>query len=111
MESAPATFAAIIIFAAPIALLAALVWWAVNIFRARPVRYCTTCGTEGRPVLKTPGSLAIEIVLWFCFIVPGLIYSIWRLAGRGPACRSCGGTTLVPPTSPAALHAKKTFEV
>ena len=49
--------------------------------------YCVTCGTTGRPKRVTRGSLLIELVLWLCFIVPGLIYSLWRLSTRHTACR------------------------
>lgn len=67
-----------------------------------PVRYCTTCGHKGRGVTRTRGSLLIEIVLWLCFIVPGLIYSLWRHASKHKVCASCGSAMLVPPDSPIA---------
>lgn len=61
---------------------------------------CTVCGTVGKPRVVTHGSVLIEIILWVCFIVPGLIYTIWRLTARPKACRACGSTQLVPPGSP-----------
>lgn len=63
---------------------------------------CTTCGTVGEGKTKTGGSLLIEIVLWLCFIIPGLIYSLWRLTTRKRACAACGAATLVPRDSPIA---------
>lgn len=71
------------------------------------VSYCTSCGTEGPSKKVTKGSLLIEIILWLCFIVPGLIYSVWRVSSRHQACPSCGATTLVPPNSPVAMAQKK----
>lgn len=68
--------------------------------RGRARRVCTTCGHHGRPVVRTRGSLAIEVLLWLCLLVPGLVYSLWRLSSRSDACESCGATTLVPDTSP-----------
>jgi len=65
-------------------------------------QHCMTCGSEGDPVAKTKGSLLIEIVLWLCLIVPGLIYSVWRLTSRHSACSVCGATNLVPCDTPAA---------
>lgn len=62
---------------------------------------CKQCETVASPQTKTRGSLLIEIVLWLCFIVPGLIYSIWRLTTRGYVCPSCGSDQLVPLDSPA----------
>lgn len=62
---------------------------------------CTQCGTLGKPKTVTRGSIVIEIALWLCLLVPGLIYSIWRLSTRGPTCRACGAAnSLVPPDSP-----------
>jgi predicted RNA-binding Zn-ribbon protein involved in translation (DUF1610 family) len=61
---------------------------------------CTTCGEHGQPIVKAPGSFGMEVLLWLLFIVPGVLYSIWRLAKRGHVCPSCGASTLVPPTSP-----------
>ena len=64
--------------------------------------FCTSCGNTGTPKKVTRGSIWIELVLWLCFLVPGLIYSIWRLTTRHPACRACGAATLVPVDSPVA---------
>lgn len=69
--------------------------------------YCKACGHSGATSAKTPGSLWIEIVLWLCFIVPGLIYSLWRISARKQVCASCGSSELVPPGSPVAIASKK----
>jgi hypothetical protein len=42
----------------------------------------------------------IELILWCCFLVPGLIYSFWRLSRRHQACRACRGVNLLPIDSP-----------
>ena len=34
--------------------------------------HCMTCGTDGGDKTRTRGGILIEIVLWLCFIVPGL---------------------------------------
>ena len=76
----------------------------------RKLGICTQCGTVGTPKTITPGSILVEIFLWLCFIVPGLIYSVWRLSARRPTCRTCGAIrSLVPLHSPrgrelAAAH-------
>ena len=61
---------------------------------------CPACGTRGEPKTTTRGSLWLEIVLWIFFIVPGVIYSIWRLTTRRPACPACGTDGMIPVTSP-----------
>lgn len=63
-------------------------------------RICTTCGAQGIPKTRVKGSIGIEIVLWLCFLVPGLIYSIWRLTTKEKVCSTCGANTLVPIDSP-----------
>ena len=61
---------------------------------------CPACGTRGFPQIKTRGSLGIEIVLWLCLIVPGLIYSLWRLTTRYDACPACQQPGMIPVESP-----------
>ena len=76
---------------------------AVRAGRSGRAMFCTTCGHEGPDRMQTRGSMGIEILLWLLFIVPGLIYSLWRLTTRRPVCQSCGGASLVPPGSPVAV--------
>src|SRR4051812_29106904 len=64
--------------------------------------FCTSCGHLGATKTRTKGNLGIEIVLWLCLIVPGLVYSIWRMSSRTQVCASCGAATLVPADSPVA---------
>ncbi len=61
---------------------------------------CTQCGTVGTPIKITKGSLGMEIVLWLMFLIPGAIYSVWRLTSRYEGCPSCKGPNLVPVDSP-----------
>ena len=62
---------------------------------------CLECGTVGRTKTRTKGSILIELLLWCCFLVPGLIYSVWRMTTRQRVCKCCGSTRVVPITSPA----------
>jgi hypothetical protein len=68
----------------------------------RGAMYCTQCGTIDKPKTETKGSLAIEIILWLLMILPGVIYTVWRLTTRGPVCRTCGAKEIIPPDSPRA---------
>lgn len=56
---------------------------------------CQNCGTRGEPNTVTRGSITMEVVLWICFIIPGLIYSVWRLTTRQPGCPSCGQASMI----------------
>lgn len=51
---------------------------------------CPNCQYEGEAMQKTKGSLVIEIILWFFFLIPGLIYSCWRYNSRHYPCPKCG---------------------
>jgi len=43
---------------------------------------CANCGHLGDEKQVTKGSFGIEVILWLCFLIPGLIYSLWRLSSR-----------------------------
>jgi hypothetical protein len=75
------------------------------------VVFCNECGSEDTPKTVTPGSFLIEVVLWFFFIVPGLIYSLWRGNARYKCCRQCGSRSVIPPGTPAALARKRELGV
>lgn len=63
-------------------------------------KICTECGTAGKPKKTAKGSMLIELVLWLAFIIPGLIYSLWRLTTKTTVCRTCGSVSLIPEDSP-----------
>lgn len=66
---------------------------------------CTQCGTVGYGKTLTKGSIIIELILWLCFLVPGLVYSIWRLTSRVVVCKVCENPSLIPVDSPAGKRA------
>ncbi len=71
---------------------------------------CRNCGSKGLAKKTTKGSLWIEVILWLCFFVPGIIYSIWRLVTRYPACKACGSPEIVPVESPKGKELVKLYE-
>lgn len=80
-------------------VVACLLW---RFFRpASSHHICANCGTRTDGKTVTRGSILIEIVLWICFLIPGLIYSIWRLTSRHTACGKCGSANLLPLDTPA----------
>jgi ribosomal protein S27AE len=64
--------------------------------------FCMNCGFVGDQKMLTKGSILIEIALWIFFIVPGLIYSLWRLTTKHKACPKCGANNMIPEDSPMA---------
>lgn len=75
---------------------------------------CSACGHVGSSKTAVKGSFLIEIVLWLCFLIPGIIYSLWRSSSRHKTCPSCGSTNMIPLDSPVAkkllADQGKTFE-
>lgn len=63
---------------------------------------CTQCGYIGSSSRGIKGNGAVEIILWLCFIVPGLIYSVWRSSSRYSMCSKCKNANLIPIDSPRA---------
>ena len=68
--------------------------------RNKPV--CTHCGTIAEPKTYIKGNIIVELFLWLLFLLPGLIYSIWRLSSRYKGCPKCGAPNMIPQDSPMA---------
>ena len=67
------------------------------------MKLCTQCYNKVEPKREVRGYFLIEIALWFLFILPGLIYTVWRvIGGREEICPECNGKSFVPLDSPAA---------
>lgn len=92
--------------AAVVALIVVLVVlnWRARHIAGQAGRYgsfiCASCGSRSEGISRTRGSFWIELVLWLCFILPGLIYSIWRLTTKERVCPQCGAPGLVPTNTP-----------
>ncbi|WPJ95641.1 hypothetical protein SH580_19675 [Coraliomargarita algicola] len=66
-----------------------------------PKYICANCGsTTDKPVSHTKGSLALEVLLWLCFLLPGLLYSVWRISSRSKVCPSCKSDSIIPTSTP-----------
>jgi hypothetical protein len=81
-----------------------LLYRAFNPKRHNKIFICIKCKTQERPHTKTPGSLWIEIILWLCFLIPGLIYSVWRLTSRKKVCEACESPEIIPIDSPEGIR-------
>ncbi|MCB2107350.1 MAG: hypothetical protein KDE14_06590 [Rhodobacteraceae bacterium] len=87
-----------------IAGLVGLLWYGV-----RPPRglICASCGSQSVR-RHVQGSFFIELILWLCFIVPGLIYSIWRRTGlKKYHCAECGSLDVITTKSPRGLKLQR----
>ena len=71
---------------------------------------CAQCGYIGKPKVFTPGYFSIEILLWICFLLSGLIYTVWRGSARYKGCPKCGSKEIVPLNTPRGMKLFKEFE-
>jgi hypothetical protein len=74
-------------------------------FLEQGVRRCQNCGAIAKPRTRVKGSFFIELILWLCFLIPGIIYSIWRLTTKEQVCPRCGAPNMIPIDSPMARAA------
>jgi hypothetical protein len=65
-------------------------------------RICSNCGSLGteETITKVKGSGWITFILLCCYIVPGIIYWIWRYSEKITICRSCKSDLLLEINSP-----------
>jgi DNA-directed RNA polymerase subunit RPC12/RpoP len=69
--------------------------------------YCNSCHNYS-PTALMKGNGWIELVLYLLYIIPGIIYSVWRRSGQPNVCPLCKVPGLVPagvakPEGPAQL--------
>ncbi len=50
---------------------------------------CPNCKYEGTGKFINKGSMGMEFILLICGVLPGLIYSVWRLSNRILICPQC----------------------
>ena len=61
---------------------------------------CTLCLNRVEPEARIRGSSVIELILWCCFLLPGIVYGLWRMSTQYEVCTECGSTELIPVDSP-----------
>jgi len=57
--------------------------------------YCNNCMNYSPKALRK-GSGWIEFILYLCYLIPGIIYSIWRRSGAPNVCPLCKTVGLIP---------------
>jgi len=68
----------------------------------KPKLVCTQCGTVAVPKKKTPGYFALELLLYFLLVVPGIAYTAWRISNKKNVCPACSAESMIPVDSPVA---------
>lgn len=77
---------------------------------ANQLKICTDCYEVSFGKSKMRGHFVMEVILWFCFLIPGLIYTIWRHTSIHKVCAKCGGT-VIPAESPRGKQLFKQYHM
>ncbi len=64
---------------------------------------CMECGCQREPIMAKRGMLIIELLMWLLYILPGVIYSIWRGVRKHEVCPNCGEPSVVLTSSSRAM--------
>ena len=64
---------------------------------------CMECGCQRDPINANRGLLVIEIFMWLLYILPGVIYSIWRRVRKQQVCPNCRNPSVVLTSSSRAM--------
>jgi hypothetical protein len=46
------------------------------------------------------GSFGVEVLLWLFFLLPGFLYSIWRMTTTFHGCPKCQNASMIPVDTP-----------
>jgi hypothetical protein len=87
--------------------LAAIVVGFVVLQPARREMYCPACGAVGLARLERKGSGFMNLALLLFFIIPGILYWVWRQTNRAEVCVNCSQRGLIPANSPRAMELRK----
>jgi len=68
---------------------------------------CMECSCQRDPIWVKRGWLIVEIVMWLLYILPGVIYSIWRRVRKQQVCPNCLNPTMVLTTSSRVMKARQ----
>ena len=68
---------------------------------------CMECCCQRDPIWVKRGWLIIEIVMWLLYVLPGVIYSIWRRVRKQQVCPNCLNPTMVLTTSSRVMKVRQ----
>lgn len=70
----------------------------------QPVSVICPINLAPERIKVVPGSDAITLVLVLFFLIPGIIYMLWRNSSQKTVCRSCKSDAIIPASSPRAME-------
>ena len=72
---------------------------------------CMDCGCQRDPINAKRGLLVIELFMWLLYILPGVIYSIWRRVRKQQVCPNCRYPSVVLTSSSRAMDMLRLMRV
>ena len=70
---------------------------------------CATCGSVGKLKTVIRGHFVLELLLWLFFLLPGVIYTVWRLSTTYSVCKICLSPYVIPVDTPRGKEFLETF--
>lgn len=61
---------------------------------------CKVCGYVGKPKTQMKGSTLIGLLLLFLFVIPWLVYDLWRQSTKKDVCAKCKSPEIIPVDTP-----------
>lgn len=57
--------------------------------------FCKECYEVAVPKTVTPGYFIIELVAWCFMVLPGLLYTMYRISNKKKVCAHCGSESVI----------------
>lgn len=70
---------------------------------------CRACGHRGVPESGKGGSAWILLILLMLYIIPGVIYWLWRRGTGYKSCPACGSKEVIPVSTPMGQKLAQEF--
>lgn len=72
---------------------------------------CMECGCQREPIVAKRGLLIVEIFMWLCYIVPGVIYSLWRRVRKQLLCPNCRAPSIELTSSTRVMKMRRLINI
>lgn len=72
---------------------------------------CMECGCQRDPGMAKRGLLIIELFMWLCYIIPGVIYSIWRRVRKQRVCPNCRAPAIELTSSSRVMRMRRLINI
>lgn len=90
--------------------LVLVILWLCHEAPDEPLMVCRACGTVAPAKVVRCGSETFTFILCLLFLLPGIIFYLWRKHTTQRVCSCCGNSGLIPLTSPLGWELGKKLD-